>query len=578
MDSTTLLPDGLAFKLLRWTIFYVVLLIFWAITSTRTTIDARLTFGKSALWRWASIAVGLLVFVVVPSTEPRWLALSSLLLPIVPVVYAVQRFYRRGGTGLARATVSGSYKFATVLVGLTWRLTTVIIEAAWAILLALFRLDWKAAAKRLDGLKSQIRKILERLGLTPPSEALVFLDPGGLPCDIFADSRLKAFPRTAIESMLSILSQGLGLGASQIVFRPQGKDGTSIRYLIDGEWHDATPLPREEASQVTGVLKTIGDVASSQAGGIKKGGFVVLLGAKRCDITANVGPADGGELLSLTSSAGTRVLVGQGMASLGMDDGLLKAVHGLLQQPQGLVLFAGRPHSGRGTSLYAAVTDVNPAVRKIATVETAPLLDLEQVTQVLITNTATGFQQAISTALWHQPDVLIIRDIHDRETAEQALKASFAGKLVLAGFPAQDSTDALVKFLGLGVDRSIVKSALVAILSQRLARVLCSDCRTAYTPTPDLLAKLGIRPSGAHEFYRETGCPKCRATGYRGQTGIFELLVSDAALREALTGGASVEDLQKIGRSKLVRSLRQSAIGKVVNGITSVNEAAKVLK
>jgi type II secretory ATPase GspE/PulE/Tfp pilus assembly ATPase PilB-like protein len=93
-----------------------------------------------------------------------------------------------------------------------------------------------------------------------------------------------------------------------------------------------------------------------------------------------------------------------------------------------------------------------------------------------------------------------------------------------------------------------------------------------------LLAKLGIRPSGAHEFYRETGCPKCRATGYRGQTGIFELLVSDAALREALTGGASVEDLQKIGRSKLVRSLRQSAIGKVVNGITSVNEAAKVLK
>jgi general secretion pathway protein E len=578
MDSTTLLPDGLAFKLLRWTIFYVVLLVFWAITSTRTTIDARLTFGKSSLWRWASIAVGLLVFVVVPSTEPRWLALSSLLLPVVPVVYAIQRFYRRGGTGLARATFSGSYKFATTLVGLSWRLTTVVVEAAWGILLALFRLDWKAAAKRLDGLKTQIRTMLQRLGLIPPSEELVFLDPGGLPCDIFADIRLKAFPRTAVESVLRMIGQGLGLEASEIVLRPKGKDGTSVRFLIDGTWHDATPLPREEASQVTSVLKTIADIAPSQGGGIKKGGFVVLLGPKRCDITASVGPADGGELLSLSSSAGTRVLVGQGMASLGMDDGLLKAVHGLLQQPQGLVLFAGRPHSGRGTSLYAAVTDVNPAVRKIATVETEPLFELQQVTQVLITNATSGFQQAMSTALWQQPEVLVVRDIQDREMAEQALKASFAGKLVLAGFPARDSTEALIRFLDLGVDRSLVKSALLGILSQRLARVLCPDCRTAYTPTPDLLGKLGIRPSGTLEFYRETGCPKCRATGYRGQTGVFELLMADAVLREAMTNGLPVEDMQKISRSKLVRSLRQSAIGKVVNGVTSVNEAAKVLK
>ena len=283
-------------------------------------------------------------------------------------------------------------------------------------------------------------------------------------------------------------------------------------------------------------------------------------------------------MLSITSSAGIRSLASQGVTALGMDDGLLKAIRTVLQQPQGLVLFAGGTDSGKSTSLYAAITEINPALKKIATVESSPRFEIDQVTQVLVTNSATGFQQAISTALWHQPEVLVIRDVQDRETAEQALKASFSGRLVLAGLPAKDSTDALLRFLGLGVDRSLFKSALVAILSQRLARVLCPNCRTAYTPTPDLLAKLGARPSGSLEFYRETGCPSCRATGYRGQTGVFELLVPDAALREALTSGAPDEGLEKLCRSKLFRSLRQSAIGKVINGVTSVNEAAKVLK
>jgi type II secretory ATPase GspE/PulE/Tfp pilus assembly ATPase PilB-like protein len=578
MDSTSLLPDGLAFKLIRWTILYVVLLIVWAITSTRMTIDARQTFGKSAIWRWASMAVGLMVFVVVPSTEPRWLLLSGLLLPIVPALYATQRFYRRGGTGLLRATFSGTYKLVTVLAGLSWRLATVIVASAWGILLALCRFDWQAAAKRLDGLKARVRGILQRVGLTPPSEELVFLDPGGLPCDVFADPRLKSFTRSAIESVNRILEQGLGFEATEIALRPQGKDGSSVRYLIDGAWYDAPSLPREEAAEVAGVLKSIGDVSGNTAGGIKRGGFVVLLGNKRCDLAVSAGPAEGGELVSLLNSARIRSLASQGMALLGMDDALLKTVRTVLQQPQGLVLVAGRPDSGRGTTLYAAITEIDPAVRKIATVESSPRFEIDQVTQVLVANSTTGFQQAIATALFHQPDVLVIRDISDRETAEQVLKASFAGKLVLAGIPAQDSTDALSRFLDLGVDRSLVKSALIAILSQRLARVLCQDCRAAYTPTPDLLGKLGVRPSGNLEFYRETGCPKCRGSGYRGQTGVFELLVPDAAVREALAGGMPAEDLHKLTRSKLVRSLRQSAISKVINGVTSVNEAAKVLK
>lgn len=578
MDSTPLLPDGLAFKLLRWTILYVVLLVVWALTSTRTTIDARQTFGKSAIWRWATMAIGLLVFVAIPSVEPRWLALSSLLLPAVPVTYSIQRFYRRGGTGLLRATIRGTYKLTTVVAGLSWRLITVVTEAAWGILLALLRLDWRTVASRLDGLKSQIRSILQRFGLAPPSEELVFLDPGGLPCDVLADARLKAFPHTAVESMIRVLRQGLGLDASEIVLKPQGTDGSSVRFFIDGAWHDAAPLPRHEAAQVAGVLKAVGDVAPTPAGGIKRGGFVVLAGTKRCDITVTAIPSDGGELLSLANAAGVRALVAHGMASLGLDDGLLKAVRSLVQQPQGLLLFAGRSHSGRCTSLYAATTDIDPAVRTIATIEVAPRFEIDQVTQVLVANTATGFQQAITTALWHQPDVLIIRDIQDRETAEQALKAAFSGKLVLASFLAQDSTDALLRFLDLGVDRALLKAALLGVVSQRLARTLCPECRTAYTPTPDLLAKLGVRQSGGLTFYRETGCPKCRATGYRGQTGVFELLVPDAALREAMAGGVAAEDLQKMTRSKLARSLRQSAVSKVLAGVTSVNEAARVLK
>lgn len=580
MPELSFLPPGISASLLRWVVVYAVALFTWAIASTWVTIDARVTFGKSKVVRWSSIALGILLFVVIPATEPRWILPASLLILVVPILYGVLRFYRRGGTGLLRATTTGAFNLTVFSAKLAYRGSSLVATGLWGILLAILRLDWQAVRQRTNGLRQQLDDALRLVRVLPPSEKLIILDQGGKPVDLLDDPQFADFPKSTCQSVLRILQQAHQQRAEEVRVAP-GPSGTwVIQYAVDGDQANGGSLSRDEGPLVLNAIKTLAAIPIAPATTRREGRFSLIAGDDPADIVVAIAPSDGGEAATLRSLGRDRKLATQGLAELGMDDRLRETVRQLLGAKQGLILFAGPRGSGKSTSLYAAMSEIDPNVRSIATVEAAPKYAVEHVTQVHVQKGDSGaYRAGLETAMFHEPEVLVIRDIGDRETAEQALKAAFAGHLVLAGFPAKDTVDALEKLTSLGVDRGLLKLMFLGVVSQRLARVLCPECKTVYEPSGELRQKLGIPPGKSVQFQREKGCPQCLGKGYRGRTGVFECLITQGPLRESLFGGTlSTAESAKLCRSNMFRSLRQSILGKLAQGITSVNEAARVLK
>jgi type II secretory ATPase GspE/PulE/Tfp pilus assembly ATPase PilB-like protein len=216
----------------------------------------------------------------------------------------------------------------------------------------------------------------------------------------------------------------------------------------------------------------------------------------------------------------------------------------------------------------------------VATVEKAAQHRLTQTPQTI---TAGGnpedFADAMQIALLEDPEVVVVRDIADAKTADLCLKTALAGRLVIAGFAANDTATAIERILQLGADRALLDVALSAVVSQRLARVLCDSCKTSYQPSEEVLLSLGIKRKTSVQFYRETGCLKCRSTGYKGRTGVFELLIVDDAARSIMTNDSIASlDRRKLLRNSMLRTLQRSGVAKVVHGVTSITEMRKVLK
>lgn len=446
--------------------------------------------------------------------------------------------------------------------------------------MALLRADWEAVGKRIEGLRHQLDDVLRRVKILPPSDKLVILDQGGAPVNLLEDSRFSDFPQSANQAVLRILQQAHQQRAEEIRISPGPAGDWQVLYTVDGFQSEGSRVSRDEGPLVLDVIKTIASIAIAPATTRREGRFSLVAGDRTADIVVAIAPCDGGESASLQSLALDRELATQGFAELGMDDALQKTVRQLLTAKQGLIVFAAPRDCGKSTSLYAAISELEPNVRAIATIESSPKYAIDHVTQVRVTKSdGGGYRAGLQTALFHEPEVVVLRDIADRETAEQALKAAFSGHLVLAGLPAKDTVDALDKLLALGVDRGLLKMMLLGVISQRLARVLCPECKTAYEPSAELRQKLGIPQGKAVQLQREKGCQKCQGKGYRGRTGVFECLVTGGTLREALFGGTPTpQEFAKLCRSKMFRTLRQSLLGKLVQGVTSVNEAARVLK
>lgn len=571
-------PSDYSFALVRWLALYSGMLAIWAITSTRATMNSRRAFGRSKIVRWVSATVGLVVFVLIPALLPRLLLSSALLLAIAPVCYSIFRLYRPG-TGLLQAVREGVKQTVALGFGIGLQIITAIAQFLWMVFRAILRFDW-ATLKKLPELYRQATERFQAAGSPGSVATFELLQPTGIPIDNGTDPRLKGLPDSILPKAKSLLRQASQLRAAEVVLQLPSQGLCEVAFKIDGILQKGPVVGREEGDFIIRAIQAVTGM-SVTAEAAQSGTLPIMSDGERSDLLVDSTRSRTGKRLVLKFTGLDRVFFDHGLAGLGADDKLLAALRSLLQRPAGVILISGRRDVGKATTMYSAILEAAAHGRATATAERdfRHNLDSRNVQQFIVGSAESpDLSATIKAALCQKPEVLAVRDIVDRAGAEECLRAAVAGHLVLAILPADDAIAALERLLSLGVDRGLIRAGLLGILAQRLARSLCDACKASYSPTPELASKLGLRMSSSLTLHRSVGCPKCLGTGFSGRTAIFELLSMGERVEAALSVASWALDTRESLRGDIVRSLRQSAIAKVVHGVTSVEEASKVLK
>jgi len=261
---------------------------------------------------------------------------------------------------------------------------------------------------------------------------------------------------------------------------------------------------------------------------------------------------------------------------LGFSKVQLEAMSKLIARPNGIVLVTGPTGSGKTTTLYAALSRINSVDKNIITIEDPVEIQLAGVGQIEV-NPRIGltFASGLRSVLRQDPNVILVGEIRDLETAEIAIQASLTGHLVFSTLHTNDAPSAITRMVDMGVEPFLVASSLAAVLAQRLVRVLCTECREAYQPTPEQLSEIGVRASGPVTAYHPAGCARCNHTGYRGRVGIFELMMIDDDIRAMVTQTSDAKSIKRKAMEKGMGSLRADGARKVVKGITSIEEVLR---
>ncbi|HYM91400.1 MAG TPA: GspE/PulE family protein, partial [bacterium] len=265
---------------------------------------------------------------------------------------------------------------------------------------------------------------------------------------------------------------------------------------------------------------------------------------------------------------------------IGFTTALLATWENLITKPYGFILVTGPTGSGKTTTLYTSLTRINTPERNIVSVENPVEYQVPRVNQVQI-NPKVGltFASGLRTILRQDPDIVLIGEIRDRETAEIAVQASMTGHLVLSTIHTNDAPGAVVRLRDMGIEPFLITSSLIGVLAQRLVRVICPKCKEAYVPPPDALKRLGVDVEKRADIrlFRGAGCEACRKTGYKGRIGVFELMVMNERLCALAVTGAPTEQLRDAAIEEGMRTLKQDAIQKVLEGITTFEEMLRVV-
>jgi len=312
------------------------------------------------------------------------------------------------------------------------------------------------------------------------------------------------------------------------------------------------------------------------------GRFKVSWQGREIDIRVSIMPSIWGEdavLRVLDKQALTDHLQGLRLDAMGFDADIMARIRRLSSEPYGMVLVTGPTGSGKTTTLYAALSEINRGEDKIVTIEDPVEYQLSGVLQIPV-NEKKGltFARGLRSILRHDPDKIMVGEIRDAETAQIAVQAALTGHLVFTTVHANNVFDVIGRFLHMEVDPYNLVSALNGVVAQRLIRTLCPACNKATTPSAEELAAADIDPvaSTGWTFHHAVGCGACRGTGYRGRRAIAELLVLNDEIRELIIGRAPIRQLKEAARRGGTRSLRESAVDLVRDGITSLEEANRV--
>lgn len=350
-----------------------------------------------------------------------------------------------------------------------------------------------------------------------------------------------------------------------------------VRVRIDGVLRDVGKMESEDAKGVVSAIKVIADMDIAERRRPQDGAFAIVHGRDKYDIRVASTPTSYGEKLVmrlLRSSGG--VMTG-GLGSIGLRPPLLKQLREIIHKPYGMFLVVGPTGSGKTTTVYASLSEIDAHQHNITTIEDPVEYRLDNITQIAVnTKAGVSFASILRSVLRQDPDVLLVGEIRDRETAEIACQSALTGHFVFSTLHANDSVASITRLLDLGLEPTLIQTAVTAVLGQRLARRLCPDCKEACEPPSGMLKKFNLKPGAIPHVFREKGCDKCGGTGYRGRTGIHELLVMNDAIRGLITTHPSINDLKKAAVQSGTHTLQIDGLFKVIQGETSVNEILRV--
>jgi len=352
-------------------------------------------------------------------------------------------------------------------------------------------------------------------------------------------------------------------------------DDVLCRLRVDGTMVDAVTLPKAVAAKLIGVVKVLSDIDIAQRLIVQEGHFSTRLDGRRIDYRVSFTPSMYGQKLVL------RILdlanAPQFIADLNLPGWMAEKVKRISRQDSGMLLACGPTGSGKTTTLYAVLREIDARQRNVITIEDPVEYHLEGVTQIPIDqHKGNTFGTLLRSVLRQDPDVILLGEVRDQETAAIAMQAAMTGHLLLSTLHAKDSIGTIFRLLDLGVEPYLVASSLNLVLAQRLIRQLCPHCRSARKPTPQQNLRMGRFVEGVSSIYYPVGCPRCFETGYAGRRAIFELLVVTDDLRDIILKNATIADIRAALQLTMFTTLAQAGYQLVADGVTSADEVERV--
>jgi type IV pilus assembly protein PilB len=381
---------------------------------------------------------------------------------------------------------------------------------------------------------------------------------------------------TGVKKLLNlVLLQAIRDKASDIHFEPF-EDEYKMRYRIDGVLYEMVPPPKHIAMALSSRIKVMANLDIAERRLPQDGRIPLVVGGNPVDLRVSILPTMFGESVVLRVLDRTQVNLQLDM--LGLREYDLNTINQLIKKPNGIIIVTGPTGSGKTTTLYSALKELNDIETKIITTENPVEYDIDGLVQVQIRpEIGLTFARCLRSILRQDPDIVMVGEIRDLETAQIAIQASLTGHLVFTTLHTNDAPSTIARMLDLGLEPFLITATMEGIVAQRLVRKICLNCKTEYHPTEEMLMELELTHEqvGGKKFYYGKGCDQCNNTGYRGRTGIYEIMPFNDEIRDLIMNSASTAVLREASKRAGMKTLRENGLAAIYDGITTIDEVAR---
>jgi len=393
--------------------------------------------------------------------------------------------------------------------------------------------------------------------------------------DISAITESEEAPVIALVNL--IILRSVKENASDIHIEPFGEDTLKVRYRIDGILHDVMSLPRNLQLAVISRIKIMSDLDIAERRLPQDGRIQVNVGGRKINIRVSILPAVTGESAALRILDPSSILLE--LDSLGFSPDILPNYLSLIKKPNGIILVTGPTGSGKSTTLYTTLNLLNSTEKKIMTIEDPVEYRLKGISQVQAKpKIGLTFAAGLRSFLRQDPDIMLVGEIRDRETAEIAVQAALTGHIVLSTLHTNDAASSVIRLIDMGIEPFLISSSVIGVIAQRLVRKICPKCKKGIKITSDLKKILDEYEIGSNEItlYKGEGCPYCKDTGYKGRVAIFELMVITENIRDLISKNVTTGKIREAAVKEGMCLLKFDGIKKVCEGITTIDEVLRV--